>query len=310
MFLKGKESLKITKFINLTMNSKRFSAKLREHWWFIVCIFSIIFGGLLIKPAFRLLPIVLNLTSLKLEQGNAISGRTEDENPTVIQVDITHDYFLPFIIQNEPQTQINEQEKGLDTLIEAIDISPTGSQITIMIEPNKEVFNSGKPVKISFLPGQHCNYGDGNACIYHFLLSNQSKVIFASVHSGLGGEGEPLRNLIEGTGLNQGLYTSNQVNKIAQSLAESEVTVYQGNTEINGLVLTIIARIPPASLETYLTLPVEQTLTYAMELGLLNPEIFNSNMLVIETCGWQLPGDVQNLDYPNTTQSIYLGIIH
>lgn len=292
------------------MKSKLISVKLREHWWFIVLIFSITFGGILIKPAFRLLPIFLKLTSLKLEQVRDIPGRTEDEYPTDIQVDKTHDYFLPFIILNEPQTQIDKQEKGLDPLLKAIDFSPTGSQITIMIEPNKEVFKSGKPVKISFLPGEHCTYGDGNACIYHFLLSNQSKVIFASVHSGLGGEGEPFRNLIEGTGLNQGLFTSNQVSKITQSLSESEVTVNQGNTEINGLALSIIARIPPASLETYLTLPIEQTLIYAMELGLLSPEIFDSNVLVIETCGWQLPGEAQNLDYPNTTQSIYLGIIH
>jgi len=291
------------------MKSRLIPEKYQKHWWFFLIISSITLGGILIRPSFRLLPIFLNLASIKLEQVKDIPARTEDIYPAVIQVDNTHEYFLPFIVQDEPQTQINKQERAHKTLLKGIDFSPKGAQISIIIEPKNEI-NSGKSVKISFLPSEHCTYGDGNACIYHILLSNQSKVIFASVHSGVGGEGEPFRNLIEGTGLNQGLYTSNQVLKIAQTLAGSKVTVTQGNTKINDLVLTIIARIPPASLETYMTLPIEQTLTYAMELGILSPEIFNSNVLVIETCGWQLPGDILNPNFPNTTQSIYLGIIH
>jgi hypothetical protein len=299
----------IKKSINLTMKPRLIFAKLRQYWWFLMIISSITFGGILIKPAFRLLPIFLKVTSLKLEQVEDELRGIEEKFPSVIQVD-THYYFLPFIALDEPQTQISQQEKPRYSLLNAIDFSPTGAEITIVIEPNEDAKKSGKPVKISFTPDEHCIYGDGNACIYHFLLSNQSKVIFVSVHSGLGGEGEPFRNLVEGTGLNQGLYTSSQVSQISQTLAGSEVTVNQGNTKINGLELTIIARIPPESLETYLTLPVEQTLTYGMELGILSPQIFNSNVLVIETCGWQLPGDLQNPNYPKTTQSIYLGIIH
>jgi hypothetical protein len=291
------------------MKPRLIFVNLRQHWWFLIIISSITIGGIFIKPAFRLLPIILKESSRKLEQVEDLLGRIEDKFPSVIQID-THNYFLPFIVMDEPQTQISHKEKAIDSLLKAIDFSPTGAEISIVIKPNEDANNSGKPVNISFTPDEHCIYGDGNACIYQFLLSNQNKVIFVSVHSGFGGEGESFRNLVEGTGVNQGLYTSSQVSEIAQTLAGSEVTVNQGNTIINGLTLTLIARIPPESLDTYLTLPIEQTLTYGMALGIFSPEIFNSNVLVIETCGWLLPSDMQNPNYPNTTQSIYLGIIH
>ena len=55
------------------------------------------------------------------------------------------------------------------------------------------------------LPDLECAFGEGKACVYSFLTSTGSNVLFTSVHSGVGGEAGLSRS-IEGTGINQGLF--------------------------------------------------------------------------------------------------------
>lgn len=287
-----------------------FLTKVRGYWVFFLVALCILVGGILIKPILGLVPVLLDMAWVKPERSDPVLRQIHGDTPAITPKDQPHDYFLPLIALNDPQIESDHPISKNEDLLASIDFSPHGASISMIIEPNHSMIELDERVEISFLPGDRCTYGDGRACVYTFYLSDQNKVTFASVHSGMGGEGEPFRDMIEGTGLNQGLFTANQVSNNTQSISGSKVSIQQGNSTITGLTLTTIARIPPAHLETYLSLPVEQTLAFVMELGLLDSENLNGDVFVLETCGWQLPGEENNVNYPNTTQSIYLGIIH
>lgn len=290
------------------MRSKRFFSFFPQHRKACVLILFLLIGGLLIYPAAHLIPIMTNIITGKLsksinptESVIILDTLTEDE-PQSINV------FLPLVRVSNQEHEKLLPENQLDSHLNAIDISPTGKRITINMHQKDNVSLSGVQVEISFLPGEQCIFGDGRACMYDFKIPNHNRVILASLHSGIGAEGEIFRDFIEGTGLNHGLYTTDQVNANIDSFISSEILISQGATEITGLVLQKIIRIPSAYIEPYLSLPVDQTIAYAQEITNLNLEVNNQELFVLETCGWRLPDEKHFSEYPNSMQSIYLAI--
>jgi hypothetical protein len=175
--------------------------------------------------------------------------------------------------------------------------------------PEKVQFNEDASISISFLPGDHCEFGDGHACIYEYISSAGKQIIMVSVHSGGGAEAEALRNFLEGTGFFQGAHTPEQVRSKMQSLVGSAISIEQGEMVLDALSLIAFIRVPPAHFDAYMALPVEQTLDYALELMQLDPSVLDQDLLVFETCGWKLPGEeaVAGLNY--TSNAIYLGLV-
>lgn len=275
---------------------------------------TLFIGLLLIEPVFRYLPGFIELINSKQVQNRDIISQYPDEPSIPRQVEPNIQSFLPLILHSDdqPKEQPSKQlidNKSKENRFKGIDFSSNGSLITIQIKPTDNTIISAQPVEISFLPGEHCIFGDGHACMYEFLSSDLSRVIFASVHSGVGGEGENFRNFVEGTGINQGLHSTYKVTQNIESLFGSQITISQGTTALTELSLIAIARIPPEHLEAYMALPIEKTLDYAIENNLLDPEILNQDLFVFETCGWRLPDEDDRPGFSSTTYSIYLGVI-
>jgi hypothetical protein len=226
--------------------------------------------------------------------------------------------FLPILSTNEINTEsakILSSDKltspNLTPKNPLFDINfQEGSpSVTIILDPDIEQNHAITPVEITFLPGKQCNFGDGYACINEFMTSTGNRITFVSVHSGYGGEGEELRNLFEGTGINMGLFATDKVLNIIQSLSGTGVEIVQGDTKIEGLALTSVTRIPPEHFTAYTTLPIEEGLDYAVQNNLLDPALLNQDLLIIETCGWRLPGETQIEGLNVTSNSVYLTLV-
>ena len=266
-------------------------------------------GMSLVWPAFRLLLVVVN-AAFTNPDGSEMAGKYQQlVTPTPFLPLPVSNVFLPIVNQSINLIPENWTEMAFDHVVEGIHFEPGEQQITIKITPTGDRGNSSKPLEISFLPGEQCVFGDGQACIYTYLSSYGSQIILVSLHSGMGGEGEGFRDLIEGTGFNQGLYTAEQVSMNVQTFTGAGITLLQGDIVVNGYELMGIARIPPQRLATYLALPVEETLDFAVEHQLLDPETLKENLLVIETCGWRLPGESWAPGVSDTSGSIYLGLV-
>ena len=194
-------------------------------------------------------------------------------------------------------------------LLWGLDFSPTSQPISIKIYAEKNQGDRDLPIEISFIPDEHCEFGDGSACIYPLHDSTGKQIILASVHSGVGGEAEAFRDFLEGTGFNQGYYQLAQVTRNSQSLQGSAVEISQAGQMHTGLQLIKILRIPPEHLDAYMALPVERTFSFAVEINGVDPEIFDQTLLIFETCGWQLPDEDPIDGHTITSSSVYLGII-
>ena len=68
---------------------------------------------------------------------------------------------------------------------------------------------------------------------------------------------------------------------------------------------------PAAELESYFSVPVSEALYQAAEYNATITDFIypEEPQLVIETCGWKMPGEEQAEAVQPTTASIYLGVI-
>ena len=283
--------------------------KFLKNWRMVAVTLLVVSGGFLIYPAFRILPVLVNIASARAYHHDNSSRDFQSVKLTPVQPIKFNRTFLPIVNHSGNRQDNSISNTNHLPVIGEIDFSPGTKQIVISILPEDRYFNSGKPVDIAFLPDEQCNYGDGKACIYFFPTSNSRRVIFVSVHSGVGGEGEEFRNALEGTGINQGLLTADRVETNIRAFFGAGISLFQGEKESLGHELIAVVRIPPEHLQVYLALPVEKALDFALELNALQPVIYQHNLLVLETCGWWLPGDRQAPGVSGTTGSVYLGLV-
>jgi hypothetical protein len=280
-----------------------------RHWRILVVIICFLIGGYLLFPATRLFPVIFNLATVNHSQNDYFGHQFTTITPTPFQPYLINRIYFPSINHNVPRIEKLASDNSTTSLFEIVDFSSVGESITIKIIPDRDHLRHSQPIEITFLPDERCIFGDGKACVYPFLSKHGNQVLFTSVHSGVGGEGELFRSVIEGTGINQGLYTAHQVFENINLLTGSQVTLIQADVEIIGLELIAIIRIPPEQIKTYLALPVEKTLDFAVELNVLYPEVLKQDLLVIETCGWRLPGELRYSELSDTSGSIYLGLV-
>ena len=195
--------------------------------------------------------------------------------------------------------------------LKSIDFSPSRNRITITIQPPDERVNKGKPIVIRFYPGEKCKFGDKRGCVVEYQPDELSKVLFVSIHSGVGGQGQRLRNAFEGTGLNRAKYKIERVSENLEALSGAKVTIAQGDVEISGLRLMIAARLPGSVMEEYFDFPAQEALATAatFESNLADYVMPGQPQLVIETCGWRMPGEEADAVTKDTAASIYLVVI-
>lgn len=192
-----------------------------------------------------------------------------------------------------------------------IDFTNSSMRIVIQIQPNDRRVNGGRPIVISFFPGDQCLSEDKTACVNAYLNSNSVETIFVTVHSGVGNEGQAFRHAIEGTGYNQAALTLKQVKKNMTSLVGAEVTIIQGDLVVSGLQISSTSRIPANAVSDYIDRPIELALETAAEFDLPLSEYTQSDkpIIVFETCGWRMTGERWAKGVTNTSSSIYIGII-
>lgn len=287
----------------------KWTATLKTHWRFIAFEFSLLLGGLLILNAFRFVPYIIDSVFTKFQPAVQSGSFSLETSSQPFSADTNFNQYFPFFSQIEVD-RIGFQSTPEETpFFEAVNFLPGAAQISLRIFQKGEIFSSDQPVAISFLPGDRCVFGDGRACIYEFETASGARVVFASIHSGLDAEAEAFRDLVEGTGSYQALYNEEKIRLRLQALAGAKIKVAQGESQIEGLSLSTVVRIPPEHMADYMQTPVEELLDFAVEINALNSDLLSQDLLVFETCGWRLPGEMPVPGVPDTSTSVYLGVI-
>jgi len=292
------------------MKRKSVYSLIKENWWELIIIFCVFFGSGLIFSTKHIFPVFLDLLAFNLRESGEAADQSKNITVRVTSLEPDYRYYFPIVSNHDIEEEHALGEEPWQHPFIEINFDDGTQPITIVVDPANNQNHSKTPVEISFLPGKHCIFGDGYACVYQFLSSAGRRVIFVSVHSGTGGEGDDFRNLLEGTGINRGLFDSQTVLDMARSLSGSAVKIKQGDKKIEELTLTSITRIPPEHFETYTALPIEEALDYVMTVFSLDPGLLTQDLLVIETCGWRLPDEAHFFGLEDTSSSVYLGFIN
>jgi len=192
-----------------------------------------------------------------------------------------------------------------------IDFNDASRRIRIKIFPPNRKVNGGKPIVITFTPGENCKYGDRKACINAFFGAQGGEITYVTVHSGLGAEAESLRHALEGTGFDRAWFSPQRVKEKLRALQGAEVVIVQGDVEVRGLKLVSAGRVPPQHLRSYMNAPLPEALSLAASLNssLVSAVDAAGPQIVFETCGWKMPGEPWSPGVTSTTGSIYLGAI-
>ncbi len=312
------------------MNTELVSLLLKNRWQKYFIVFCLFTGIGLLFSVRHLFPVFLDLIEYEMRQKNEIVMQPELISVRADEVESSEFmYYFPLVFQKEetrvqipkeepqiaeplkedPQNQNHVDTAGEDNFI-PVDFEQGARPITIVVDPKKSQNTVKNPVKIKFLPGDHCIFGDGYACVSEFSSPTGHKIIFVSVHSGMGGEADALRDLFEGTGINRALYNKDEVLHNLKTLKGSEIRVKQGDLKITGLALQAVARISPEDYSTYTKLSAQEAVDFANRQLSLDPELFNQDLLIIETCGWRLQDEGQVEGLENTSSSVYLGFVH
>lgn len=189
-----------------------------------------------------------------------------------------------------------------------IDFSRGDTPITIEITPP----GGSNPIRMTFLAGAPCAFSDNRACVHAYTTPRGGKVILLSIHSGVGGEGEPFRQAVEGTWINSASATPQQAEAALAALNGAVVSIRQGDeVAVDGLSLAAAVRIPPANLLDYMNTPVLSALSAAADLKsdlepFVNPR---EPVIAFEICGWQLPGEPWAPGVSPASASMYIGVI-
>jgi hypothetical protein len=184
-------------------------------------------------------------------------------------------------------------------------------KVQVRIYPDRNKINRGQPIDIEFFPAPDCKFGDGQACANAYRTITGGETNFLTVHSGIGGEAQELRHALEGTGLDRAALSLKQVENNLRALLGVEVTIRQGDQTLQGLEIAALVRVPASHIKEYIETPVEQALDFAARLEPALLEFINSSepLLILETCGWRMPGERTAPGISDTSSSIYIVVI-
>lgn len=164
------------------------------------------------------------------------------------------------------------------------------------------------PIQVDFRPGWPCAYIDQTACVGQYA-DGFAPVLLATVHSGVGGDGQPLRHALEGTGWNSAGLPLVEISANLVKLRGAPVTIRQAGIQVDGLWIITALRVPPEGLGRYLSQPVTTSLAEFAQSDPFLAEALGEPLLVIETCGWRHLEEAGRWPVDDTTGSIYLLVI-
>jgi hypothetical protein len=196
-------------------------------------------------------------------------------------------------------------------LFHGLNFEPGQSRINLRISPPVDTINNGQPILMSFLPGDTCMFSDGFGCVQ--VLNNLAggRIIFITLHSGVGGEAQAFRHAVEGTYMGIAGFSLEKTTANLTALIGAEAGISQGGLEDNNLVVEWLTRLPAALVKSYFDRPVPEALAFAMEHdpGLTFIETTPDTWIVFETCGWRIPEEPWPAGHPDTSGAVYIGVI-
>lgn len=230
-------------------------------------------------------------------------GQVQNSTPTPFRPLHPTLAFTPEIQPPPPALETVKESK-----IPGIELTAGKNPLSLRIKPDTKKINAGKNIKITFNLGADCEYGDGNACVNAYMDTLGAEITVLTVHSGLGGEAQELRQALEGTGFDQAGVTLQEVRRNLQNLVDSSVKISRGAQGEADLRVIAAVRLPARQVRTYIELPVTEILAYAAQ---QNPELLpyvhpDEPLILLETCGWRMPGENLPPGLPDTSASIYL----
>ncbi|GAP05625.1 hypothetical protein ATHL_00466 [Anaerolinea thermolimosa] len=168
--------------------------------------------------------------------------------------------------------------------------------------------NDDQPVRIAFLPGAECPFGNQRACL---SLHRNGTLSLLTIHSGIGGQGEAFRRAVEGTGLDSAGYSLSRIQANLDRLQNVPVSLSLGENLSKNLILLGVARIPPGEVESYFSRPVDEALELVTRYNpALQPALDSREaLLAFEICGWLVEGEGWSPGVSSTTGSIYFGLL-
>jgi hypothetical protein len=125
------------------------------------------------------------------------------------------------------------------------------------------------------------------------------------------GDGQPLRNTLEGTWLNAASYSLAQIQQNIAALTGGQAKLNQAGTAANDIRIKAVVRVPASQVNEYFTLPVDRALDLASELSPEMAQALSSGqpLLIIETCGWRHPAEGNEPGTSDTSASVYLVVL-
>lgn len=189
----------------------------------------------------------------------------------------------------------------------SLDLGDDRLSIQLVIQPPGQV-NHGRPVTVDIHPGSSCEYRDHHACV---IAAQDGSFILATVHSGVGGEGQALRGALEGTGINRAGFSLERIQANLEAVQGAPVSLRAGDQQVDGVQVLAAVRVPPEKIEAYFAVPVDEALA---ELADASPALRGAlesgqPLLIIETCGWRHPAERWAPSVSDTTGSVYLLVI-
>lgn len=189
-----------------------------------------------------------------------------------------------------------------------IAFTDTSQTIQVVLSPLQGPVNEGRPIRVPIRPGWPCEWADHRSCI---SLHYQGQVVLATIHSGVAGEGEALRNALEGTWLNAAALSLPRIQENLDSLQGADVDLEQGDSSSGTAHVLAAVRLPADQAADYFSLPVNEGLELAAQ---RSPEMAaalasEKPILIIETCGWSHPSEPLVPGTSPTSASVYLVVI-
>jgi hypothetical protein len=196
-------------------------------------------------------------------------------------------------------------------LFHGLNFEPGQSRITLNIFPPDDRVNQGQAIRMSFLPGETCMFSDGYGCIHTFQNQAGGRIIFITLHSGVGGEAESFRHAVEGTSLGRAGFSLTKTLTNLNALIGAKASIVQSGLEDHTLALLWASRLPASLVEPYYGRPVREALTFAAQHdpSLEIIETTTKTLIVFETCGWRILEEEWPVGQPETSGAVYIGVI-